>query len=407
MPRVTRLAALGFLPGWMYWATGWVFGVSSPRHRAPPLPYDIRNWVRRRRLPGCCPWEDEYSRRQTLLFSGYPPDEPTPSWSQRETWKRKARRSMKYVSMPITSFPGQPREQLMVGLTFPALGKTVYFALDTLRRETIVTPATKDLLGLVATVDMEDMPHLPTLVELPAARIGKPNGDHFRVVLDALVASPEQVSMLGPNTGGVLGLSFLNRYDLDLNFTDREARFYVAGAVDQALVDTSGLEPLSCGYLPGGKMGIKMELNGGGVFTGVLDVKSNSSAGNWAAARDVDVTSMAKGQPSSYPRETGRTRPLFRAHFDKIQLGHVLLASVVDAPSTKEGRLAIYIGYLDEFRSLAEDISGKPCGGQSSRQLALVGLDLIGASRLVLSCKSKRLFFKPREENDVWAGQIV
>lgn len=71
-----------------------------------------------------------------------------------------------------------------------------------------------------------------------------------------------QVKVLGPNTGGVLGLDFLNRYDLDLNFETNEARFYVAGAVDQGLVDTSLLEGLKCGSLPGGKLAIKMELNG-------------------------------------------------------------------------------------------------------------------------------------------------
>lgn len=71
-----------------------------------------------------------------------------------------------------------------------------------------------------------------------------------------------QAKVLGPNTGGVLGLDFLNRYDIDLNLETNEARFYVAGAVDQGLVDTAGLEGLSCGYLPGGKLGIKMELNG-------------------------------------------------------------------------------------------------------------------------------------------------
>lgn len=57
----------------------------------------------------------------------------------------------------------------------------------------------------------------------------------------------------------------------------------------------------------------------GGPFTAVLDLASNSTAGNWAAARDLDVTSMAQGQSSSYPRETGRSRPLMCAQFDTVR----------------------------------------------------------------------------------------
>lgn len=87
----------------------------------------------------------------------------------------------------------------------------------------------------------------------------------------------------------------------------------------------------------------------------------------------------------------------------QIQLGHVLLTSVVDAKTAGEGRLAAYVGHLLEFESIAKDISSEPRG----RQLALVGQDLITHSRLVLSCRSKRFYFAPLEANDVWAGQVV
>lgn len=89
--------------------------------------------------------------------------------------------------------------------------------------------------------------------------------------------------------------------------------------------------------------------------------------------------------------------------FPQIQLGHVLLTSVVEAKTARQGRLAVYVGHLLEFDSIAEDISSEPRG----RQLALVGQDLIAHSRVVLSCRSKRLFFAPLEVNDVWAGQVV
>ncbi|CAM9148565.1 unnamed protein product [Ascophyllum nodosum] len=321
----------------------------------------------------------------------------------RAAWQRRARRAMKYVYLPIVRIPGQPREQLALAISFPLVNQTINFVLDTLRRKTLVTPLAREALGVSDGPGVGNQPEFGACVELPAARIGREHGDHFMLVMDAVVCNREQVQVLGPNTGGVLGLDFLNRYDMDLNFVTNEARLYVAGAVDQGLIDTSGLEGLSCGVLPGGKLGIKMELNGGGVFTGVLDLASNSTAGNWLAARDLDVTSIAQGQASSYPRETGRSRPLMCALFDTVQLGHVLLTSVVEAKTAREGRLAVYVGHLPEFDSIARDISNEPRG----RQLALVGQDLIAHTRVVLSCRSKRLYFAPLEANDVWASQVV
>ena len=94
---------------------------------------------------------------------------------------------------------------------------------------------------------------------------------------------------------------------------------------------------------------------------------------------------------------------MFSRRRSQIQLGPVLLTSVVDAKSAREGRLAVYVGHLPEFESIAKDISSEPQG----RQLALVGQDLITHTRVVLSCRSKRLYFAPLEENDVWAGQVV
>ncbi|CAB1102019.1 unnamed protein product [Ectocarpus sp. CCAP 1310/34] len=333
-------------------------------------------------------------------------DRPS-KYYNKDAWQRRASRAMKYVSMPIVKMAGQPREQIMIAMPFPAANATVHFTFDTLRRTTLITPTAKDALGVLEGPGIGGQPDFGACVELPAARIGHEHGDHYLLVMDAVVANSEQanvVKVLGPNTGGVLGLDFLNRYDLDLNFETNEARFYVAGAVDQGLVDTSLLEGLKCGSLPGGKLAIKMELNGGGPFTGVLDLASSTTVGNWLAARDLDVTSMASGQSSSYPQETGRPLPLMCAQFDTIQLGHVLLASVVDAKTAREGRLAVYVGHLPVFDSIARDISIRE---PRSRQLALVGQDLIGHTRIVLSCRSKRLYFAPLEANDIWAGQVV
>jgi hypothetical protein len=86
------------------------------------------------------------------------------------------------------------------------------------------------------------------------------------------------------------------------------------------------------------------------------------------------------------------------------QLGHVLLSNVEGAASEDDGALTMYVGHLPEFDLLQQDIRGT---NDPARQLALVGLDLLAHTRLVISVKSKKFFFKAKELNDVWAGQIV
>jgi hypothetical protein len=82
----------------------------------------------------------------------------------------------------------------------------------------------------------------------------------------------------------------------------------------------------------------------------------------------------------------------------------VLLSNVEGADSEDDGALTMYVGHLPEFDLLQQDIRGT---NDPARQLALVGLDLLAHTRLVISVKSKKFFFKANELNDVWAGQIV
>lgn len=91
------------------------------------------------------------------------------------------------------------RFQLMIALPFPGTNKTVNFVLDTLRRTTLVTPTTRDALGVGEDADGHEQMDFGQYVELPAARIGKEPGDHFMVLLDALVANPEQASRVSPS----------------------------------------------------------------------------------------------------------------------------------------------------------------------------------------------------------------
>ena len=81
----------------------------------------------------------------------------------------------------------------MLALPFPSVNKTINFVVDTLRLTTMVTPATRDTLG-VGGVTCEDWSdRFGECVELPAARMGEEYGDHFLLVTDAIVMDSEQV----------------------------------------------------------------------------------------------------------------------------------------------------------------------------------------------------------------------
>lgn len=84
--------------------------------------------------------------------------------------------------------------QLMLALPFPSANKTINFALDTLRRRTLVTVAALEELGVSDGQGKGEQSDFGACVELPAARIGREYGDHFLVAMDAVVGNDEQAS---------------------------------------------------------------------------------------------------------------------------------------------------------------------------------------------------------------------
>lgn len=84
----------------------------------------------------------------------------------------------------------------MLALPYPAPNKTIHFVLDTLRRKTLITPEARLALGVVDGPGVGDQPDFGACIELPAARIGNELGDHFLVVMDAVVANVEQASVM-------------------------------------------------------------------------------------------------------------------------------------------------------------------------------------------------------------------
>ena len=88
--------------------------------------------------------------------------------------------------------------QLALAISFPSVNQTINFVLDTLRRKTLVTPLAREALGVSDGPGVGNQPEFGACVELPAARIGREHGDHFMLVMDAVVCNREQASTLKP-----------------------------------------------------------------------------------------------------------------------------------------------------------------------------------------------------------------
>jgi hypothetical protein len=175
------------------------------------------------------------------------------------------------VTIPLLRHAG-PKERLVLPLEFPQAGVTLRFALDTVSQETLISTRARDLLGIAPAEGRDVRVGLfhatkGKRVTLPAARIGAADGAHFFSICDAVVVDTARMGF-SDRIDGVLALSFLSNYDLDLQLDAGKVDVYLQGAVDSGLLRTDGLEDVRCNTLPGGKLGVKMELNGGGPFTG-------------------------------------------------------------------------------------------------------------------------------------------
>jgi hypothetical protein len=176
------------------------------------------------------------------------------------------------VTIPLLRHAG-PKERLVLPLEFPQAGVTLRFALDTVSQETLISTRARDLLGIARAEGRDVRVGLfhatkGKRVTLPAARIGAADGAHFFSICDAVVVDTARMGF-SDRIDGVLALSFLSNYDLDLQLDAGNVDVYLQGAVDCGLLRTDGLEDVRCNTLPGGKLGVKMELNGGGPFTGM------------------------------------------------------------------------------------------------------------------------------------------
>lgn len=163
----------------------------------------------------------------------------------------------------------------------------------TTAKEVIITPAACAELGLPISraVDLEDVRFDG------GGAIGSIRGCQVSSFMQLATAQ----TLSGATVHGMVGLPFLERYDLDLDRARGEQRLKKAGAVAVAAQAAcrgpqanAGAVPLPCLALPGSLLGLPVQVRYKQKtlpLLGVIDTSSMYSVINWQAARDLGIAS--------------------------------------------------------------------------------------------------------------------
>lgn len=254
----------------------------------------------------------------------------------------------------------------------PDLGMQIPFVLDSASSSSLISPALAARLkrgstgatvtGSSATGSLTGLRQ----VSLGRASIGGvPCGALDAVVMELPLADDERV--------GLLGLDMLRRLDVDLRFADGAALAYPVGGFARAGAPDHGgrpLRPVRCAQSARGLLTCEVRLGtpwrADVRLTAIVDSGSPTTIANWAAANAAGI-SRADARLSP-------TAAMMGASGEPVRIAEAG-ATVQLGGSGAERRVTLSIADLPIFAAL----------GQAAEPALIVGLDVVGADRLVLS----------------------
>ncbi|GFR52480.1 hypothetical protein Agub_g15050 [Astrephomene gubernaculifera] len=205
------------------------------------------------------------------------------------------------VSYPLRKTPRSPRAAksfLVAPIDVEDVG-FVNFLLDSGSSGALITGEMRERLGLspsdgqvVKGVDSGGLT-LRQRVRLPPLRLG-PRLLDLREAYVTQLKSEHDVEV-----GGVLGLSFLRQYEVEISPQLQRLAFHPPGHIDKGLLDVRGMTCLRCEVLKGGLLGVPVSLNGSPRFPAILDLGANFSILNWQAAELAGVRREGSGSSSA------------------------------------------------------------------------------------------------------------
>ncbi|GLC41545.1 hypothetical protein PLESTB_000703500 [Pleodorina starrii] len=305
------------------------------------------------------------------------------------------------VSYPLRKSPRSPRaikSFLVAPIDVEDVG-FVNFLLDSGSSGALITAELRESLGLspsdgqvVKGVDSSGLT-LRQKVRLPPLRLGPQLLD----IRDAYVTTLKSDHDI--EVGGVLGLSFLRMFELEVvqerpqgpdGPTERGTlAFHPPGHIDKGLLDVEGMARLDCEVLKGGLLGVPVSLNGSARFPAILDLGANFSILNWPAAELAGV--RRGGGDGEGAGGGGMQQPYQFATFGGQRGDQRLRRGFLDVVLGDEGSpyvpnraLALMVRDIPSFSAL----------GFGDSPLMVLGYDLLSADRLVLDLRNQRIFVK-------------
>mmetsp|Transcript_109222 Transcript_109222/g.308050 ORF Transcript_109222/g.308050 Transcript_109222/m.308050 type:complete len:513 (-) Transcript_109222:92-1630(-) len=309
----------------------------------------------------------------------------------------------------------------VVTLKVASFEKPLKFLISTtLSMEAAITPNTCGMLGMPIkrTVDLKD--------------VSFEGGHQIGTFKECMVTSFVQAQMaekaLGTTLHGVLGLPFLQNFDLDLDRIRTEQRFKHQGAAAKAAGEDCGLgagvRRVPCVTLPGGLLGTPLQLRSKQAVTanviGIVDTGSMFSTMSWQAAKELGLADgIADSKLKGATKVAGATKdgvvkmPLvpvkasicnaegeFACHvpgisseeFQETGKGKGWTLDLKNLrPGVDFGRVNVAIGDAIPFEMLKDSAVGDYNGGAF-----LIGQDILAqAPRLILDAKDRKIWLEP------------
>jgi predicted aspartyl protease len=309
-------------------------------------------------------------------------------------WMAKSRDSVRVPLRRVAGVPGNPRAgYCLVTLNVKTEDEDgerfCDFLIDSGATVALVSPELRKMMGKFAE-DGAALKGLGAMGETIRQKVVIKNPSLGAVEIPELdaVVTDLRATGLPPVVGGLLGLDFLQRFEVEFDFDKETITFHPRGSAITGVCDVSDLIKVRLKTHPTGLQLAPISLNNCEPIDAIIDMGSLFSVINWKASERAGVTKDSPDLDSSGVISndvTGAQMGLAIGKFDLKVLGEKSSELSYDLESTYKG--AACVGDLPAFETL----------GAKNEPFATIGMDVIGRKRLVLDMYNHRIYLSPGE----------